>query len=70
MKYIAKNIDSEKALEAINEAIQFQKERTERNIVKEQAYLSGFTQGLEMAKSIFTCSNYEKANGKGGAENG
>lgn len=70
MRYIAKNIDSEKALAAIKEEIQYQKAQTEMNIAKEQAYLKGYTQGLEFAKGIFTCSNYEKTDGKGGADNG
>lgn len=58
-RYIAKNIDTEKVLEAISESMRFyeREEQTER--IKTEAYYSGIRKGLETAKSMFYCSNYE-----------
>ena len=60
MYYKAKNIDTDKALEAIQEARKIQQTRTNLEIAEKRAYLEGVNRGLDIAESIFECSNYEK----------
>lgn len=60
MNYIAKNIDSEKALKAIEEARRFQSQIEREERIKAQAYHEGLSKGLDIADSMFRCSNYEK----------
>lgn len=65
--YKAKNVDTDKALEAIEDARQLHKRRTEIEIREKRAFLEGIEKGLDIAESIFQCSNYEKTE-KGGVE--
>ena len=65
MSYKAKNVDTDKALEAIKAERKFQREQTNREIAEKRAYLEGVEKGLDIAQRIFECSNYEK---DGGAE--
>ena len=58
--YKAKNVDTDKALEALDEARKIQERITNLEIAKLQAKLEGIYKGLSIAESIFTCSNYEK----------
>ena len=58
--YKAQNVDTDKALEAIRNAYRLQTARFEARIKEEQAYMRGIEKGLEIAESIFECSNYEK----------
>lgn len=60
MSYKAKNVDTDKALEAINEARRYQAQKINEEIVEKRAYLEGVNKGLDIAESIFECSNYEK----------
>ena len=59
--YKAKNVDTDKALEAIRKAYRLQSEQSETRIKEERAYIRGVEKGLDIAESIFTCSNYEKS---------
>lgn len=67
--YKAKNIDTDKALEALNYALKIQRESVEIEIREKRAYLQGVEKGIGIAESIFQCSNYEKTE-KEGADNG
>lgn len=67
MMYKVKNMDIDKALEALNEALKIQREIVEIEIREKRAYLQGIEKGIGMAESIFHCSNYERTE-KGGAE--
>ena len=59
--YLAKNVDTDKALDAINEARKkIQRAKVDKEIAEKRAYLEGIEKGLDMAESIFKCSNYEK----------
>ena len=58
--YKAKNVDTDKALEALNEARKIQGQITNLEIAKLQAELEGIYKGLSIAEHIFMCSNYEK----------
>lgn len=60
MYYKAKNVDTDKALKAIAEARRTQEIRIDKEIAEKRAYLEGVNKGLEIAESIFECSNYEK----------
>lgn len=60
MYYKAKNVDTDKALEALDEARKIQEQRNSLEIAKLNAKLEGIYIGLNIAESIFTCSNYEK----------
>lgn len=62
MIYKAENIDTNKALQALNEARQYQEQNTAIEIAKLQARMDGIYKGIEIAESIFGCSNYEKDN--------
>lgn len=61
--YKAKNVDTDKALDALNESRVFWKSRIDVEIKEKQAFLAGVNRGLEIAESLFTCSNYEKKEG-------
>lgn len=65
--YKAENVDTDKALEALNYALRIQRETVEIEIKEKRAYLHGVEKGIEIAESIFKCSNYEKTE-KGGVE--
>lgn len=58
--YKAKNVDTEKALNALDTALKIQRETVEIEIKEKRAYLQGVEKGIEIAQSIFKCSNYEK----------
>ena len=58
--YLAKNVDTDKALDAINEARKIQRAKVDKEIAEKRAYLEGIETGLDIAERIFTCSNYEK----------
>ena len=58
--YLAKNVDTDRALDAINEARKVQRAKIDKEIAEKRAYLEGVEKGLDIAESIFTCSNYEK----------
>lgn len=58
--YKAKNVDTDKALEALNEARVIQARITDTEIKEKRAFLAGVNKGLDIAESLFTCSNYEK----------
>ena len=60
MYYRAKNVDTDKALKAIADARRLQEIRIDKEIAEKQAYLEGINKGLDIAESIFECSNYEK----------
>lgn len=60
MYYKAKNVDTDKNLKAIEEARRIHGIRIEKEIYEKRAYLDGINKGLDIAKSIFECSNYEK----------
>ena len=64
--YKAKNVDTDKALEAIEKARELHIARTETEIKEKRAFLQGLEKGLDIAESIFQCANYEKE----GADNG
>ncbi len=58
--YKATNIDTDKALKAI-EAYRHQKANCcSREIHGIQKYYEGLQKGLDFAESLFECSNYEK----------
>ena len=58
--YKAKNVDTDKALDAIDEARRAQEQIITLEIEKLRAKMEGVYLGLSIAESIFTCSNYEK----------
>ena len=60
MHYKAKDVDTDKALEAINEARKYQRAEINKEIAEKRAFLEGIERGLDIAQSIFECSNYEK----------
>lgn len=62
--YKAKNVDTDKALEALNYALKIQRESVEIEIREKRAYLQGVEKGIGIAESIFQCSNYEKTDQK------
>lgn len=62
MLYKAENVDTDKALQALSEARQYQEQNTHIEIAKLQARMDGIYKGIEIAESIFKCSNYEKDN--------
>lgn len=68
--YKAKNIDTDKALDALYEARKIQEQKINREIAKLNAKLEGIYEGLSIAESIFFCSNYEKKESKTLAEMG
>lgn len=58
--YKAKNIDTDKALEAIDSARRGQEQQEYIDRAKTQAYYDGVRKGLDIAERLFFCSNYEK----------
>lgn len=58
--YKAKNIDTDKALQAI-EAYRLRKEYDyDRDLYGLKKYYAGIQAGLDFAESLFECANYEK----------
>ena len=60
MYYRAKNVDTDKALKAIADVRRLQEIIVNKEIAEKKAYLEGINKGLDIAESIFECSNYEK----------
>ena len=60
MYYKAKNVDTDKALQAIDEARKIHRIKIDKEIAEKKAFLEGIEKGLNIAQSIFECSNYEK----------
>lgn len=60
MYYKAKNVDTDKALDAINEARRVQEHHIAIEKARIDAKMEGIYKGLSIAESIFECSNYEK----------
>ena len=58
--YKATNIDTDKALEAIEYLRRRQSEAHQRELHGIQKYYEGIEKGLDLAEGIFECSNYEK----------
>lgn len=59
--YIAQNVDTEKALKALESARRIQSTEINTQIREKQAYLQGLEKGLEIAESIFYCHDFEKS---------
>ena len=60
MYYKAKNVDTDKALEAISASRKYQEQASTLRIEKERAFQEGVNKGLDIAEELFQCSNYEK----------
>lgn len=60
MYYKAKRVDTDKALQAIEESRKYQDRAIHFRIEKERSFLEGVNKGLDIAQGIFECSNYEK----------
>lgn len=58
--YKAQNIDTDLALEAIEHRRNLCREEEYREKMAIEKYYSGINKGLEIAESLFKCSNYEK----------
>ncbi len=58
--YKAENVDTDKALQALRDALHTQRDLVEIEIKEKRAYLQGVEKGIGIAESIFQCSNYEK----------
>lgn len=61
--YKAKNVDTDKALEYINESRRYQERAETLAITSAQKYHEGIRKGLDIAEEIFTCSNCESKTG-------
>ena len=58
--YKATNIDTDKALEAIKESRTYQERASRLRVEKERSFMEGLNKGLDIAESLFDCSDYEK----------
>lgn len=58
--YKATNIDTDKALKAIDESRAMQERASQLRSEKERSYMEGLNKGLDIAESLFKCTNYEK----------
>lgn len=58
--YKATNIDTDKALKAIDESRAIQERASQLRSEKERSYMEGLNKGLDIAESLFECANYEK----------
>lgn len=61
--YKAKNVDTDKALNYINDSRRYQQQAETLAITSAQKYHDGIRKGLDIAEEIFTCSNCESENG-------
>lgn len=61
--YKAKNVDTDKALNYINESRRYQQQAETLEITSVQKYHDGIRKGLDIAEEIFTSSNCESKNG-------
>ena len=59
--YKATNIDTDQALKAINDSRAIQERASQLRSEKERSYMEGLNKGLDIAESLFECSNYEKS---------
>lgn len=57
--YKAKNVDTDKALDYINESRRYQQQAETLEIKSAQKYHEGIRKGLDIAEDIFTCINCE-----------
>lgn len=57
--YKAKNVDTDKALNYINESRRYQQQAENLEIKSAQKYHEGIRKGLDIAEEIFTCGNCE-----------
>ena len=64
MVYKAENIDTEKALQHLQDMSldSMTKEYYEKREIEK--YYEGYRKGIEVAKNMFYCSNYEKSENK------
>ena len=58
--YKATDVDTDKALKAINDSRAIQERASQLRAEKERSYMEGLNKGLDIAESLFECSNYEK----------
>lgn len=58
--YKATNIDTDKALKAINDARAYETKASQLRMEKERSFMEGLDKGLDFAEGLFECSNYEK----------
>lgn len=68
--YKAENIDTDKALKAINKSREIQERASQLRSEKERSYMDGLNKGLDIAESLFECSNYEKSTQESTFEDG
>lgn len=61
--YKAKNVDTDKALNYINESRRYQQQAETLGITSVQKYHEGIRKGLDIAEEIFTSSNCESKAG-------
>ena len=57
--YKAKNVDTDKALDYINDSRRYQQQAETLAITSVQKYHEGIRKGLDIAEELFTCVNYE-----------
>lgn len=60
MVYKAKNIDTDKALEHLQEVVRHIYDRQFLETQKIEKYYEGYRDGISVAQDMFKCSNYEK----------
>lgn len=58
--YKAANIDTDKALEAIEDFRRHKSLEHQKELYGIQKYYEGLEKGLDLAERLFECSNYEK----------
>ena len=58
--YKAENIDTDKALKAIDASRVMQERASYLRSEKERSYMEGLNKGLDIAEDLFKCTNYEK----------
>lgn len=58
--YKATNVDTDKALKAIEAFRRSKSLEHQKELYGIQKYYEGLEKGLELAESLFECSNYEK----------
>lgn len=63
MNYKAKHVDTDKALEYLNSCRTYQDQRESIEYEKTKKFYEGVRKGLDIAEEIFSCSNYESAEG-------
>ena len=61
--YKAKNVDTDKALEYINDSRRYQQQAETLAITSAQKYYEGIRKGLDIAEEIFTSINCESKEG-------